>query len=42
MTWIVTVRQRGEKENWMRVEVDDSTAQRIIDAMTDVLKGVSD
>lgn len=33
MTWIITARQRGDKESGLRMELDDVTAKRVIEAM---------
>ena len=33
MTWIITAKQRGDKESGLRMELDDVTAKRVIEAM---------
>ena len=33
MTWIITAKQWGDKESGLRMELDDVTAKRVIEAM---------
>ena len=44
MTWIITARQRGDKESGLRMELDDVTARRVIEAMMAAIddKGASE
>ena len=44
MTWIITARQRGDKESGLRMELDDVTARRVTEAMMAAIgdKGVSE
>ena len=44
MTWIITARQRGDKESGLRMELDDVTAKRVIEAMMAAIddKGASE
>ena len=44
MTWIITARQRGDKESGLRMELDDVTAKRVIEAMLAAIddKGASE
>lgn len=44
MTWIITARQRGDKESGLRMELDDNTAKRVIEAMMAAIddKGASE
>ena len=44
MTWIITARQRGDKDSGLRMEFDDVTARRVIEAMMAAIgdKGVSE
>ena len=44
MTWIITARQRGDKESGLRMELDDVTAKRVIEAMIAAIddKGASE
>ena len=44
MTWIITARQRGDKESGLRMELDDVTARRVIEAMLAAIddKGASE
>ena len=44
MTWIVTAKQRGDKESGLRMELDDNTAKRVIEAMLAAIddKGASE
>ena len=44
MTWIITTKQWGDKENRLRMELDDVTARRVIEAMLAAIddKGASE
>ena len=44
MTWIITAKQRGDKESGLRMELDDVTAKRVIEAMLAAIdhKGASE
>lgn len=44
MTWIITAKQRGDKESGLRMELDDVTARRVIEAMLAAIddKGASE
>lgn len=44
MTWIITAKQRGDKESGLRLELDDVTARRVIEAMMTAIddKGASE
>ena len=44
MTWIITAKQRGDKESGLRMELNDVTARRVIEAMLAAIddKGASE